>query len=242
MLNEGLLHKCATQESLMLILQPVIPPTGIIFSADIKKIPMAINIVEAIQKRVADCSISKIDVNATHQSETKKPLGTNHAQQGAAAAVLVALYRYGKTDEGAANIAQNVSGNWLQTIFLNKDDIAAAKVAGYADVSVEEAHSLMNMVADEAVEEVHRSVGKDATPEKVKAYIASQRHNILVYLPAELEMGKLLDDPALDDRTNKMEGPVSSFLHWIENLMAPGDRTNEEAFRREDEFFARKNR
>jgi hypothetical protein len=55
-------------------------------------------------------------------------------------------------------------------------------------------------------------------------------------------MGKLLDDPALDDRTNKMEGPVSSFLHWIEDLMAPEDKTNVEAFRRDDEMFGRKNR
>lgn len=203
---------------------------------------MAINIVEAIQKRLGTRAINKIDVNATHQSDTKAPAKTDHAQQGAAAAVLVALYRFGKTDEGAAVLAQNNSGNWLQTIFINKDEIAAEKVAGYADIPACEAKELMHMVADEAVAEVHRNVGNNASPEKVKNYIASQRHNILVYLPAELEMGKLLDDPALDDRTNKMEGPVSSFLHWIENLMAPGDKTNEAAFRREDEFFTRKSR
>jgi hypothetical protein len=203
---------------------------------------MAINIVEAIQARLGDCAISKIDVNATHQSDTQKPAKTNHAQQGATAAVLVALYRFGKTDEGAANLAHNTSGNWLQTIFMNKDEVAIDKVASYADISIDEARDMMRVVADESVAEIHRSVGKDATPEKVKAYLASQRHNILAYLPAELEMGKLLNDPVLDDRTNKMEGPVSSFLHWIENLMAPGDRTNEEAFRRKDEFFARKHR
>lgn len=203
---------------------------------------MAISIVEAIQRKLGTHTMSKIDVNATHQSETQKPAATDHARQGAAAAVLVALYRFGKTDEGAANLAHNTSGNWLQTIFINKDEVAASKVAAYADVSVDEARQLMTAVADEAVQEIHRSVGKDASPQKIKAYLASQRHNILAYLPAELEMGKLLDDPALDDRTNKMEGPVSSFLHWIENLMAPGDHTNEEAFRRKDEFFTRKTR
>lgn len=201
---------------------------------------MAINIVEAIQRKLGTRSIEKIDVNATHQSETRHPAATDHAIQGAAAAVLVALYRFGKTDEGAANLAHNGSGNWLQTIFVNKDEVAAARVAAYADISVEHARELMTSIADESVQEVHRNVGKDATPQKVKTYLASQRHNILAYLPAELEMGKLLDDPALDDRTNKMEGPVSSFLHWIENLMAPGDRTDEEAFRRKDEFFTRK--
>lgn len=203
---------------------------------------MSINIVDAVQARLGTHSLNKIDVNATHQSETKKPATTDHAQQGAAAAVLVALYRFGKTDEGAANLAHNTSGNWLQTIFMNKDEIAASKVASYADISAEEARELMSIVADEAVAAVHRNAGKNPTPASIKAYVSSQRSNILAYLPAELEMGKLLNDPVLDDRTNKMEGPVSSFLHWIEGLFAPGDKTDEEAFRRDDEFFTRKHR
>lgn len=203
---------------------------------------MAINIVEAVQAKLGTRAINKIDVNATHQSDTRKPGSTDHAQQGAAAAVLVALYRFGKTDEGAAILAQNTPSNCLQTIFLNKQDVAANQVAKYADIEREDARELMQDVADVAMAEVYRSVGKDRDAGKIKAYMASQRHNILAYLPAELEMGKLLDDPILDDRTNKMEGPVSSFLHWIENLMSPQDRTNEEAFRRNDEMFTRKER
>ncbi len=203
---------------------------------------MAINIVEAVQSKLGTKAINKIDVNATHQSETKKPGATDHAQQGAAAAVLVALYRFGKTDEGAAILARNDNRNYLQMIFLGKEEVAANQVAKYADIEIGEARGLMQDVADVAVNEVYNNVGKNADAGKVKAYMASQRHNILAYLPAELEMGKLLDDPILDDRTNKMEGPVSSFLHWIENLMSPQDRTNEAAFRRDDEMFTRKDR
>jgi hypothetical protein len=203
---------------------------------------MAINIVEAIRTRLGTHAINKIDVNATHQSDTKHPEATDHGMQAAAAAVLVALYRFGKTDEGAANLARGESSNWLQTIFLNKQEVAVDKVAQYAGNAVDNCRNVMTQIADAAVQEVHRNVGKDATPEKIKHYLGSQRHTILAYLPAELEMGKLLDDSTLDDRTNKMEGPVSSFLHWIENIMSPGDRTNEEAFRRKDEMFTRKTR
>jgi hypothetical protein len=203
---------------------------------------MAINIVEALQRRLGINTIKKIDVNATHQSETMQPEKTDHAAQAAVAAVLVALYRYGKTDEGSANLVRTTPGQCLSTLFENKEEIAVNKVADYADIPVEEARRLMTKAADEAVSQIQGSVGKEATPEHIKAYLASQRHNILVYLPAELEMGKILDDSALDDRTNKMEGPVSSFMHFIENLMAPGDRTNTEAFRREDEFFGRRSR
>ena len=203
---------------------------------------MAINIVDAVQARLGTTAIKKIDVNTMHQSDTSRPGATDHAAQAATAAVLVALYRFGKTDEGAANLAHNTSGNWLQTIFMNRDEVAVDKVAKYADVSVDEARKLMTDVADAAVKEVHRNIDEKATPEKIKSYLASQRHNILVYLPAELEMGKILDDPILDDRTNKMEGPFSSFMHLIEDLMSPGDKTNTEAFRRKDEFFSRKDR
>jgi hypothetical protein len=201
---------------------------------------MAINIVEAVQSSMGISSVKKIDVNATHQSLTKHPEETDFAAQAATAAVLVGLYRYGKTDEGAAMIAQSKQGNWLQSIFMNKEDVAAHQVALYSGITEDEARNLMTRVADEAIKVVHENAGDHPTKEKVKTYIASQRHNVLAYLPAELEMGKVLNDDTLDDRTNKMEGPVSSFLHWIENLMSPQDVTDEEAFKREDEFWGRK--
>jgi len=203
---------------------------------------MAINIVEAIQARLGTRSINKIDVNATHQSETQHPAKTDEGMQAAAAAVLVALYRYGKTDEGAATLAAGGNRNWLQTIFVNKEEVAIDRVSKYSANAIDDCRNVMTEIADESIQEVHRNVGNDATPEKVKTYISSQRHNILSYLPAELEMGKLLDDPVLDDRTNKMEGPVSSFLHWIEDFMSPDGRTDEAAFSRKDEMFPGKNR
>jgi hypothetical protein len=32
-----------------------------------------------------------------------------------------------------------------------------------------------------------------------------------------MQLGRLLEDDSLDDRTNKMEGPISNFMHSIEN-------------------------
>jgi hypothetical protein len=58
--------------------------------------------------------------------------------------------------------------------------------------------------------------------EGVRNYMNSQRHNILVYLPAALNIGDVLNDEGLDDKTNKMEGPVSNFMHKIENTLSGG--------------------
>jgi hypothetical protein len=40
-----------------------------------------------------------------------------------------------------------------------------------------------------------------------------------------MKMGDILNDEALDDRTNKMEGPVSGFMHRIENQLSKGDES-----------------
>ena len=50
-----------------------------------------------------------------------------------------------------------------------------------------------------------------------------QRNNILPFLPAELQMGELLHDNTLDDRTNKMEGPVSSIIRAIGGGFSNGE-------------------
>jgi hypothetical protein len=41
-------------------------------------------------------------------------------------------------------------------------------------------------------------------------------------LPPALQMGDLLNDNTMDDRTNKMEGPISSMMHSIENKLSGG--------------------
>ena len=90
------------------------------------------------------------------------------------------------------------------------------KVADYAGVSVDEAQRNMEDISIEAVRLVKDSV-KNADAEKLRSYMNSQRHTILSHLPAALKMGDTLNEETFDDRTNKMEGPVSSFLHKIEN-------------------------
>ena len=50
-----------------------------------------------------------------------------------------------------------------------------------------------------------------------------QRHGILVHLPAAMQMGDVLNEESLDDRTNKMEGPISNFMHAIENKFSTND-------------------
>jgi vacuolar-type H+-ATPase subunit F/Vma7 len=99
------------------------------------------------------------------------------------------------------------------------------KVAHYAGVSPDVAESSMEEIADEAVIAIHQAIGDKHTAEKVKEYMRGQRHIILVHLPAAMQLGDLLNDNSMDDRTNKMEGPISSLMHKIENSLSKNDET-----------------
>ena len=83
----------------------------------------------------------------------------------------------------------------------------------------------MEEVAQHAVSVVKENISKEESDSAVRQFLIDQRNNILVYLPAELQLGNVLDDNTLDDRTNKMEGPVSGFMHRVENLLSKGDES-----------------
>jgi len=44
-----------------------------------------------------------------------------------------------------------------------------------------------------------------------------------------LQIGKLLNDSTLDDRTNKMEGPISGLMHAIEKKFSDASETVEKS-------------
>jgi hypothetical protein len=73
----------------------------------------------------------------------------------------------------------------------------------------------MNSIAKEAIKIAKENIGSDPTVEDVKTFFNNEKNNILLYLPATLNIGEIIDNNAIDDRTNKMEGPVSSLMQSI---------------------------
>ena len=78
----------------------------------------------------------------------------------------------------------------------------------------------MEIIAAEAIRILRQDAGENAPATKIKTYLNEQRHHVLTYLPAAMQLGELLHDDTMDDRTNKMEGPISNFMHKIENNMS----------------------
>ena len=184
---------------------------------------MTTNIAELIQINLEYPPLQKIDPNIQEIKKIYLASGIQKLAQAGIPAVLAALYKFSKTDEGAAKIVHTTNHeDWLKIFYSGKEQEAVEKVAHYAEMETDEVEAHMENIADEAIRIVKEHAGSDSTIDQVRTYLKAQRHNILVYLPADLSIGDLLNDDTIDDRTNKMEGPISNFMHKIENKFAGG--------------------
>lgn len=185
---------------------------------------MATNIIEAVQQKLGYASLHKIDPNTQEVKESISQSDNEKLVQAAIPTVLAGLFNYTRTDKGCNYILSGGGPeDWIDSVFDDKKQEVVEKVAHYAKCSEKEAEKTMEDIADEAVVVIHAaSAGEKGTAEKVKAYMSDQRHHILVYLVPSLQMGYLLNDNAIDDRTNKMEGPISNMVHSIENKFSGG--------------------
>ena len=177
---------------------------------------MVTNLVDAIQKNLGYPPLEKVDPNSQEIKGAKKMSSATKLPQAAIPAVLAAMIKYSDGPDGINLLTLHENRNWLATFYGGKEKDAVRKVANYAGVSEDEAQRNMEDISNEAARLVINSV-KNADAEKLRSYMNSQRHTILSHLPAVLKMGDILNEETFDDRTNKMEGPVSSFLHKIEN-------------------------
>lgn len=182
---------------------------------------MAHNIVNAMLERFAFNSFEKISPN--FQKETLESEDAKTYVQAAVTATLAGMYKYASTEEGSGNLFNLRPSELLDRFFEDHKDAIIQSVSDYGKRPKESTAMFMEKIAEEGVHIVREQVGEKGTPEQVRSYITGQRHHILVYLPPDLHFGELIDDNSLDDRTNKMEGPVSGLMHFFEQLFAEKD-------------------
>lgn len=177
---------------------------------------MSSNLLETIQQNLGYPALQKIDPNTQHVVENDKTPDEHKFSQAAIPAVLTALYKYVQSDAGAEDFLRgDNSSNWVSKIFDDNKKEAIQKISAYAKQSNHDPVAKMNAIANEAVKVVKENISADAGIKEVKLFFGNQANNILLYLPAELNMGELLHDTTLDDKTNKMEGPISSLMQNI---------------------------
>ncbi len=180
-------------------------------------------LVNSLQIQMGYPVLQKIDPNTQVVPEPASTM-ENRFGQAAIPAVLTGLYKYSNTDEGADIILRgNIPENLTTLLFKeNKDDIIGM-IASYSSCTTSFAEENTSLIAANAIQIIKQELPATATIHDVRKFLAGQKTDILLYLPAELKLGELLDENTLDDRTNKMEGPFSSLMHTIGDQFSGGE-------------------
>jgi hypothetical protein len=187
---------------------------------------MALNLLQTVQKNLGFAELKKIDPN-TQEIKANRVFEEDKLNQGALSAVMIALYKYTRSNEGADCVLHgDINGDWVHTMLGGLGDEAALNIADYAHTSKEAAFERMELVGRESVKAIREK--NPTSLSEVKTMVAAQKPSILMYLPAALQMGNLLNDETLDDRTHKMEGPVSGFMNKFGEIFAQSEKSKNE--------------
>lgn len=182
------------------------------------------NFLETLQQHFAFPPLKKIDPNTQEVLHDENETPGQKFAQAAIPAVLLGMRHMAASDAGAGLIASAPEKqDWVPLIFPNDSINVVQKVAEYSGYPIELTYEQMNKIAGETAARVKEQAGETDTILNIKQVLESQLTDILSYLPASLQLGKIFDNNTLDDRTHKMEGPVSGLMHAISSAFTNAD-------------------
>jgi hypothetical protein len=194
----------------------------------IKQFTMSINLLETVQQNLGYPPLQKIDPNTQQVTANDKTPDEDKFSQAAIPAILTGMFKFVQSEEGATVFLMNDNRNtWMDRIFPDHQKEAIESISAYSKQSDEDPVAKMNEIANETEKLVKEQLPENATPRDLGEFFRHQKNHILLYLPAALNLGKLLNDNALDDNTHKMEGPISSLMRNIGTALSNTNKEEE---------------
>jgi len=180
---------------------------------------MSINLIKILAQKQGQPELPPVDPNTQEISPASRTY-TDKLVQAAIPVVLTGMYKYSRDIHLADQLIDgDFDRQWQDRLFGESRELIIAEVASYAGVSRGEADKKLKEVFSQAVDVIKSRMGSpDANA--VAGLFTGQRNNILTHLPAAIGIGGFLNDDSLDDRTNKMHGPASSFMHTVEKVFS----------------------
>ncbi|GAA4313908.1 hypothetical protein [Compostibacter hankyongensis] len=174
-------------------------------------------------------------VNKAMHGEISKPENPNqeagtqphHTLKGATIpAALAALYAHAEDEEARGRIAAAIKKHpdakdiadkeILHLLFGSRQQAVCRTVAEYSGVTPEAAATSLAASGRAGLEGLRHHLGdKAADGAAVARYLMMQRKNILEHLPAQLQLGRILEKEDMEDVVHKMSGPFSSVIQKI---------------------------
>jgi hypothetical protein len=196
------------------------PYSGMIISFMSYKLNImaSIDIIEKVRNYMGTGPVPKIDPNT--QEPNFKQNYSHNLDNAVIPVLLVGFYKHSRNEIQASELMQETGPDeCLNIMFANSKNDIVKSVASYAGVDEVYADTELKRTVS-AIKEVLKKEIKATDPNSVTSFFTTQRSNILKHLPAELNVGELMEDPSVDDRTNKMEGPMSGIMHTIEKVFS----------------------
>jgi len=171
---------------------------------------MQTHLVTSLQEYFGYPPLQKIDPN------TQEIAGGDDHQpfrlgQAIIPTAIVGIARFLSTEQGLRSFRSGETyPNWGSRIFGRNNIELCKRIADYSNLRWEEVTPKMHEVIDRAFWMI-RSKGI-VNDDELRNFIEHEKNLTLIFLPATLKLGELLGNDALDDRTHKMEGPVSNFI------------------------------
>jgi len=175
------------------------------------------HIVQIIQKNLGFSSLEKIDPNTQQAPGKDQSLGNNALAQAAIPAILLGIFnRLEQNPDPEALFTASPAG-LMDRIFDQSADVVVKQIEEYSKNQDKNSKQELDHIASESLRVVREQLGVTPTESHIRRFAANHKRETLLYLPPSLELGSILQNNNLDDRTGKMEGPVSSFMRKVEN-------------------------
>jgi hypothetical protein len=182
------------------------------------------HIVEAVQKNLGFNVLEKIDPNTQQVTGQDLSLGNNALAQAGIPAILLGIFNRLEEIPDLKALYAGQPGSLLERIFGRSTEELVKQVEQYS--KIENKHSLQELehIAAECLRVIRAKIGDEPSENAVRRFVANHKTDILVYLPPSLDLGTILQNNNLDDRTGKMQGPFSSFMHRLEKTFHSSGR------------------
>lgn len=173
------------------------------------------DLIATLTKHFGYAPLSMIDPNTQDVITEAGEADLHRFSQAGIPVILVGLHRFVSSDAGAEELLYpNSSTTWVSKIFGEDAPEVIARVNSYSGFDQAGTEDKLNDIAAKAAGFIRESAASEKLID-IKDVLESQIGNILTYLPPSIHLGDLLKENTLDDRTHKMEGPISTLIQSI---------------------------
>ncbi|HVY75666.1 MAG TPA: hypothetical protein VG890_12590 [Puia sp.] len=184
------------------------------------------NIIETIQRNLGHGPIRKVDPNTQEVDDKSQTHGNPALAQAAIPTVLLGIFNFLEKDPRPDWLTGGQqTGYLLDKIFGRLKQPVIEKVMVYSSMGEKNTVAEMEHIAAESVRVVYDQIIDPENESRIEAYVAQHKPDVLLFLPASMQLGALLGNSSLDDRTHKMDGPVSGLMHRLEKQFNSSENT-----------------